>query len=88
YDWLFVAIRTLWMVIIISASFIKPSLIDASSWVLFSFAFVVYLVPLIAWCRNADWYLAVDAMAAGGLHLYLGYSAPELLWSFVLLVIN
>ncbi|MED1436858.1 hypothetical protein, partial [Bacillus mycoides] len=26
----------------------------------------VYLVPLIAWCRNADWYLAVDVMAAGG----------------------
>ncbi|MEK5205147.1 hybrid sensor histidine kinase/response regulator transcription factor [Bacillus sp. FSL R10-2789] len=88
YDWIFVAIRTLWMVIIISASFIKPSLIDASFWVLFSFAFVVYLVPLIAWCRNADWYLAVDVMAAGVFHLYLAYTAPELLWSFVLLVMN
>ncbi|HDR7608332.1 TPA: two-component system sensor histidine kinase/response regulator, partial [Bacillus mycoides] len=51
-------------------------------------AFVVYLVPLIAWCRNADWYLAVDVMAAGGFHLYLAYTAPELLWSFVLLVMN
>lgn len=88
YDWIFVAIRTLWMVIIISASFIKPSLFDVSFGILFSFTFVVYLVPLIAWCRNADWYLAVEVMAAGAFHLYLAYTASELLWSFVLLVIN
>jgi len=88
YDWILVAIRTLWLVIIASAGLFNPSLIDTSFWILLSFALVVYLVPLIVWCRNTDRYLAVEVTAAGFFHLYLAYTAPELLWSFVLLVMN
>jgi DNA-binding NarL/FixJ family response regulator/signal transduction histidine kinase len=86
YDWIFVAIRTLWLVIIVSADFNNPSLIDASLWIVLSLAFVVYLIPLIVRYRKEDRYLAVDVTAAGFFHLYLAYAAPGLLWSFVLLV--
>ncbi|MEP9409689.1 hybrid sensor histidine kinase/response regulator transcription factor [Peribacillus frigoritolerans] len=86
YDWIFLAIRTLWLVIIASADFINPSLIDASLWIVLSLAFVVYLVPLIVRYKKEDRYLAVDVTAAGIFYLYLAYAAPGLLWSFVLLV--
>ncbi|PHD74522.1 two-component system sensor histidine kinase/response regulator [Bacillus sp. AFS043905] len=86
YDWTFLAIRTLWLVILASADFINSSLIDASLWIVLSLAFVVYLVPLIVRYKKEDRYLAVDVTAAGIFHLYLAYAAPGLLWSFVLLV--
>jgi DNA-binding NarL/FixJ family response regulator/signal transduction histidine kinase len=86
YDWIFLAIRTLWLIIIASADFINPSLIDASLWVVLSLAFVVYLVPLIVRYKKEERYPAVDVTAAGIFHLYLAYAAPGLLWSFVLLV--
>ncbi|OPH48469.1 two-component system sensor histidine kinase/response regulator [Paenibacillus ferrarius] len=87
-DWILVAIRTLWLVIIASAGFIDPSLVDASLWVVLFLAFVVYLFPLIVWCRNTDRYLAVEVTVAGLFHLFLAYAAPGLLWSFILLVIT
>ncbi|KKO53192.1 helix-turn-helix transcriptional regulator [Paenibacillus sp. DMB20] len=86
YDWILVTIRTLWLVIVASADFIHPSLIDAPLWIVLSLAFVVYLVPLIVRHRKEDRYLAVEVTAAGFFHLYLAYAAPGLLWSFVLLV--
>lgn len=86
YDWIFVAIRTFWLVVIVSADLVNPSLIDAPLWVVLILAFAVYLVPLIVRYRKEDWYLAVEVAAAGFFYLYLAYAAPGLLWSFVLLV--
>ncbi|WP_169086711.1 response regulator [Paenibacillus sp. PL91] len=88
YDWILVAIRTIWLVIIASAGFVDPSLIAGSLWIVLSFALVVYLVPFIVRYRKEAWYLPVEVMAAGFYYLYLAYAAPELLWSFVLLVIT
>jgi len=86
YDWIFVSVRTFWLFVIISTNFINPSLINASLWLVFSLAIIVYFVPLIVLYRKKNWYLVVDVTASGLFYLYLAYVAPELLWSFVLLV--
>ncbi|PNQ78094.1 MULTISPECIES: hybrid sensor histidine kinase/response regulator transcription factor [Paenibacillus] len=88
YDWILVAIRTLWLVIIASAGFVDPSLTVVSLWAVLSLAFVVYLVPLIILYRKEDWYLTIEVTVTGFFYLYLAYVAPGLLWSFVLLVIT
>ncbi|MDK8183272.1 hybrid sensor histidine kinase/response regulator transcription factor [Paenibacillus sp. UMB4589-SE434] len=88
YDWILVAIRTIWLVIIASACFVDPSLIAGSLWIVLSCAFAVYLIPLIVRYRKEDWHLAVEVTATGFFYLYLAYAAPGLLWSFVLLVVT
>ncbi len=65
YDWILVAIRTLWLVIIASAGFVDPSLTVVSLWVVLSLAFVVYLVPLIILYRKEDWYLTIEVTVTG-----------------------
>ncbi|AIQ68027.1 hybrid sensor histidine kinase/response regulator transcription factor [Paenibacillus graminis] len=88
YDWILVATRTIWLFIIASAGFVDSSLIAGSLWIVISFALVVYLVPFIVRYRKEARYLAVEVTATGSFYLYIAYTAPELLWSFVLLVIT
>ncbi|MGV2685966.1 two-component system sensor histidine kinase/response regulator, partial [Clostridium perfringens] len=86
YDGLLVALRTLWLVIIVSTAFVNPSLIDAPVGAVLSLALAVYLIPLTVRYKKEERYLAVEVATAGLFHLYLAYAAPELLWSFVLFV--
>lgn len=86
YDGLLVALRTLWLVIIVSTAFVNPSLIDAPVGVVLSLALAVYFIPLTVRYKKEERYLAVEVATAGLFHLYLAYAAPELLWSFVLFV--
>ncbi|MFF2156996.1 response regulator [Paenibacillus chitinolyticus] len=86
YDWIIFAIRTFWLVIILSAGFIHPSLIVMPFWTVVILAFLVYLLPLIIQYRKESWYLGAEVIAAGFFHLYLAFAAPGLLWTFVLLV--
>nr|WP_253300885.1 hybrid sensor histidine kinase/response regulator transcription factor [Paenibacillus lautus] len=86
YDGLLVALRTLWLVIIVSTAFVNPSLIDGPVGVVLSLALAVYLIPLTVRYKKEERYLAVEVATAGLFHLYLAYAAPELLWSFILFV--
>ncbi len=86
YDWIIFAIRTFWLVIILSAGFIHPSLIVMPFWTVVILAFLVYLLPLIIQYRKESWYLGAEVITAGCFHLYLAFAAPGLLWTFVLLV--
>lgn len=87
YDWIFVLIRTFWLIVIISANFMFPTSIHTSSMIVLSLTFVVYLVPLIIRYKKPEWYPAFDIITAGCFYLYLASVAPNLLWSFILLVI-
>ncbi len=87
YDWIFVLIRTFWLIVIISANFMFPTSIHTSSMIVLSLTFVVYLVPLIIRYKKPGWYPAFDIITAGCFYLYLASVAPNLLWSFILVVI-
>ncbi|MCZ8522030.1 MULTISPECIES: helix-turn-helix transcriptional regulator [Paenibacillus] len=87
YDWIVIAIRTFWLVAILSAEWINPSLIVAPFWIVLSLASLVYLLPLLIQYRKESWYLGAEVIAAGIFHVYLAYAAPGLLWTFTLLVI-
>ncbi|MCG7212920.1 hybrid sensor histidine kinase/response regulator transcription factor [Paenibacillus mucilaginosus] len=86
YDWIAFAIRTFWLVTILSAEFIDPSLIVVPFWRVVILASLVYLLPLLIQYRKESWYLGAEVIAAGFFHVYLAYAAPGLLWTFILLV--
>ena len=65
YDWIFVLIRTFWLIVIISANFMFPTSIHTSSMIVLSLTFVVYLVPLIIRYKKPGWYPAFDIITAG-----------------------
>ncbi|PEG11594.1 helix-turn-helix transcriptional regulator [Bacillus wiedmannii] len=87
YDWIFVIIRTFWLIVILGANFMFPSFIHTSGLVVLPLALVVYLIPLIVRYKKTEWYPAFDILTAGCFYLYLASVAPDLLWSFILLVI-
>lgn len=88
YDWIFVIIRTFWLIVILGANFMFPSFIHTSGLIVLPLALVVYLIPLIVRYKKTEWYTAVDIITAGCFYLYLASVIPNLLWSFILLVIN
>ncbi|CAI8702469.1 Histidine kinase [Brevibacillus sp. IT-7CA2] len=86
YNWVVFALRTIWLGIIVIADIMYPAMIAVPFGVIILIAFLVYAIPLIVQYRKENWYLAVEVVMTGFFYLYVAYVAPQLIWSFVLLV--
>jgi DNA-binding NarL/FixJ family response regulator/signal transduction histidine kinase len=87
YNWVIIALRTIWLGIIVIADVLYPAMIAIPFGVIILIALLVYAIPLIVQYRKENWYLAVEVVMTGFFYLFLAYVAPGLIWSFVLLVI-
>ncbi|ASJ56468.1 two-component system sensor histidine kinase/response regulator [Brevibacillus formosus] len=87
YNWVIIALRTIWLGIIVIADVLHPAMIAIPFGVIILIAFLVYAIPLIVQYRKENWYLAVEVVMTGFFYLFVAYVAPGLIWSFVLLVI-